>query len=167
MTPERFARTIAYTPEALDQVVIDAYQTVLDRDPSDGDKAFWRVRLRRTGYHGLLADLSASDEFWAAAGRTRAGFVTRVYDRLLQLPVRDRHGIDKAHARRAADIEKQRDIRMAAPPAGAIPKTGRSGGDSPRVEGRGSRGGPSPLEVDERLLPGLPATGGVARAGGP
>jgi membrane protein len=34
-------------------------------------------------------------------------------EEILQLPVRDRHGIDKAHARRAADIEKQRDIRLA------------------------------------------------------
>ena len=32
----------------------------------------------------------------------------------LQLPVRDRYGIDKANKRRADDIEKQREIRLAA-----------------------------------------------------
>ena len=35
-------------------------------------------------------------------------------EEFLQLPVRDKRGIDKAHDRRASDIEKQREIRLAA-----------------------------------------------------
>ena len=35
-------------------------------------------------------------------------------EKVLQLPVRDKRGIEKAHKRRAEDIEKQREIRLAA-----------------------------------------------------
>jgi membrane protein len=35
-------------------------------------------------------------------------------EKVLQLPVRDRHGIDKADKRRTADVDKQRAIRLAA-----------------------------------------------------
>ena len=84
VSPEKFARTIAYTAEALDQVVIDAYQTTLERNPSAEDRVFWRNRLRSNGrYQDLLAALSGSPEFWSLSGQTRAGLVTRVFNRML------------------------------------------------------------------------------------
>lgn len=80
----KFAETISRSNEALDQIVIDAYQTTLERNPSAPDLAFWREFLRDRGrYDVLLAALSGSPEFYTLAGSTRAGLVTRVYNRLL------------------------------------------------------------------------------------
>lgn len=86
VSAQRFAATIADTDEARNQVVIDGYRTMLERDPSGPDAAFWRERLERRGgrYQQLLAELAASPEFFAKAGSTRAGVVARVYDRILQ-----------------------------------------------------------------------------------
>lgn len=84
VSPTKFAETISRTNEALDQIVIDAYQTTLERNPSAPDLEFWRGFLRRRGrYDVLLAALSGSPEFYQLAGSTRAGLVTRVYNRLL------------------------------------------------------------------------------------
>ncbi|HYI61659.1 MAG TPA: Ig-like domain repeat protein [Acidimicrobiales bacterium] len=83
-SPEAFARIIARTPEAVGTVVDDAYQTMLGRAADPTGRTFWINRLLTTGrYDRLLADLGASGEFWTKAGSTNEGFVTRVYDRLL------------------------------------------------------------------------------------
>src|SRR5690606_17503179 len=83
-SPEVFARTIARTPEAVGRVVDDAYVTMLGR-PADGPgRTFWAGRLLAHGrYDTLLADLGASDEFWSQSGSSNSGFVTRVYEQLL------------------------------------------------------------------------------------
>ncbi|HYI62035.1 MAG TPA: Ig-like domain repeat protein [Acidimicrobiales bacterium] len=79
-----FARSISGTDEAVGRVVDDAYITMLGRSPDPAGRVFWTDRLQASGrYDQLLADLAASPEFWAKAGGTNTGFVTRVYDRLL------------------------------------------------------------------------------------
>jgi hypothetical protein len=81
---EAFARSISRTPEAVGRVVDDAYQTMLGRAPDPAGRVFWVKRLQASGrYDSLLADLAGSGEFWSKAGSSRVGFVTRVYDRLL------------------------------------------------------------------------------------
>lgn len=81
---QSFARTIARTPEAVGRVVDDAYVTMLGRPADAAGRAFWVGRLQADGrYDRLLADLGSSPEFWAQAGSTNTGFVTRVYERLL------------------------------------------------------------------------------------
>ncbi len=91
---EAFAKAIARTPEAVGKVVDDAYDTMLGRTPDAAGRAFWVKRLQASGrYDALLADLGASGEFWSKAGSTNTGFVTRVYERLLNRAP-DQGGLD-------------------------------------------------------------------------
>ncbi len=93
-SPEAFARAIARTPEAVGKVVDDAYDTMLGRTPDAAGRAYWVKRLQASGrYDTLLADLGASGEFWSKAGSTNTGFVTRVYERLLNRAP-DQGGLD-------------------------------------------------------------------------
>ncbi len=81
---EAFAATIARTPEAVGKVVDDAYRTLLDRPADPAGRTFWVRRLQAHGrYDQLLADLGASPELWTRSGGTDDGFVTRIYERLL------------------------------------------------------------------------------------
>ncbi len=94
LSAEAFARTIARTPEAVGRVVDDAYRTMLDRPADPAGRVFWTGQLQAHGrYDRLLADLGASGEFWTKAGATNTGFVTRVYERLLQRSP-DQGGLD-------------------------------------------------------------------------
>ncbi len=93
-TAEAFARAIARTPEAVGKVVDDASDTMLGRAADPAGRAFWVKRLQANGrYDTLLADLGASGEFWSKAGSTNTGFVTRVYERLLNRAP-DQSGLD-------------------------------------------------------------------------
>ncbi|HEX7133420.1 MAG TPA: DUF4214 domain-containing protein [Iamia sp.] len=84
VTRAQFARRISDSFEARGVIVDDAYQLMLGRDADAGGRAFWAGRLAtNAGYDDLLAELAASPEFNTLAGGTRSGFVTRVYERLL------------------------------------------------------------------------------------
>ncbi len=94
LSVEAFARIVARSDEALGMVVADAYQTMLGRAPDPAGRAYWIGRLQGSGrYDHLLADLGASGEFWSKAGSTNEGFVTRVYERLLDRAP-DQGGLD-------------------------------------------------------------------------
>lgn len=83
-TPEKFALQISNSKEARGQIVIDAYEMMLERAPSAADRNYWADWLGRRGrYDVLIAELAASPEFWALSGSTNDGFVERLYDRIL------------------------------------------------------------------------------------
>ncbi|HYI61661.1 MAG TPA: DUF4214 domain-containing protein, partial [Acidimicrobiales bacterium] len=113
-SPEALARAIARTPEAVGRVVDDAYETMLGRSADAEGRAFWTARLLADGrYERLLADLAASPEFDTLAGGTDAGFVTRVYERLLgRAP--DAAGLDFWTARLAAGSSPRTLVRTLA-----------------------------------------------------
>lgn len=78
------ARSIATGPEAVGQLVEAGYQRVLDRAADTDGKAFWVGRLRAGyRYDRFLASLGASPEL-AAAGGDDEGFVTLLYERVLE-----------------------------------------------------------------------------------
>ncbi|HYI61653.1 MAG TPA: Ig-like domain repeat protein [Acidimicrobiales bacterium] len=113
-SPEAFARSMARTPEAVGRVVDDAYETMLGRPADAGGRAFWTARLLADGrYERLLADLAASPEFASLAGGTDAGFVTRVYERLLNRAP-DAAGLEFWTARLAAGTSPRALVRTLA-----------------------------------------------------
>jgi hypothetical protein len=88
MATVTFARRIAATPEARGVVVEDAYRMVLGRSAAPSERAFWAGWLRpdpqRSRRHDqLLAELAASGELYAAAGRDADTFVEMLYERIL------------------------------------------------------------------------------------
>jgi hypothetical protein len=65
-------------------VVDDLYQLVLDRPAEPAGKIFWAGRLQAgQRYDQLLASLASSPEFSSGSASTNAGFVDRLYGRLL------------------------------------------------------------------------------------
>ncbi|HYI62122.1 MAG TPA: DUF4214 domain-containing protein [Acidimicrobiales bacterium] len=84
-SPEAFAAAISNTDEAQGRLVAKAYQMMLGRDPEAAGQAYWVGRLQGGDrYDHLLAALAGEDEFWVQAGSTNEGFVTRLYDRVLE-----------------------------------------------------------------------------------
>ncbi len=83
-TREQFAFEISKSLEARGVIVDDGYRTMLDRAAEPAGRDFWARRLANGRYDDLLADLASSPEFWNQAGRTNAGFVELVYQRVLR-----------------------------------------------------------------------------------
>ena len=78
------ARSIATGSEGVGVLVEAGYQRVLDRSADSAGKAYWVARLRAGyRYDRFLASLAASPEFYSAGGGDE-GFVTRLYERVLE-----------------------------------------------------------------------------------
>jgi len=81
---EDFAKSLAYSGEALGLQVDRAYDAFLGRAPDAEGRRYWIGRLRTAkSYTELLAFLGNSGEAYRRAGSTNEGFVRYVYDRVL------------------------------------------------------------------------------------
>ncbi|HEX7131264.1 MAG TPA: Ig-like domain repeat protein [Iamia sp.] len=89
-----FARAISATDEAMGVLVDDGYRMVLDRPAEPGGRTFWADRLQAGyRYDRFLASLAGSPEFSSGEAASNAGFVTRLYQRLL-LRAPEPNGVD-------------------------------------------------------------------------
>ncbi|WP_426574794.1 DUF4214 domain-containing protein [Aquihabitans sp. McL0605] len=63
---ERVARSLVASTEYRRHVVNDAFDRVLDRVPTSGERSYWITRIATTRVEVLLATLAASDEFYGS-----------------------------------------------------------------------------------------------------
>lgn len=82
LSKSSFATTITNSPEATGEVVDDAYQQILGRNPAAQLRPGRVAEVRKSGSTRLLATLAGSDELWAQAGATNGGYIDLVYARL-------------------------------------------------------------------------------------
>ncbi len=76
---------LSKSPEYVMTRVVQAYREVLGRDPEPGGLANWTAEISsgRLRQEDLRGQLIASNEYFALAGSTTSGYVTRLYNDIL------------------------------------------------------------------------------------
>jgi hypothetical protein len=78
------AQGIFNSPERLKPLVTQFYEDYLRREPDSGGLEYWVTNWQQTGDpQGVVEHILASQEFFDDAGDTTNGFVTLLYDRVL------------------------------------------------------------------------------------